>query len=408
MQSLQNRVLACYAFVRYLSDHFRRDCQGTAAALTYQTLFAVVPLMTVTFTVFSSVEAFKGLESEVETMIFSVIVPENVSVISEYIRDFTSQARGLSVVSLAFLGGTAFIMLYTIEVTFNAIWQVSEPRHGFQRFLMYWAILSLGPMLVAFGLLLTSYLNGLVPYMTGVAHSVEALRVLPILLSAGSFTLIYVAVPNCYVPFRYAVSGGILVAVVFEVAKYLFGFVMSQTSFEVIYGAFAAVPLFLLWIYVSWTIVLVGAELVKSLMTYDRRVDDAPESHLYQVLRLLECFYRAHKAGEVVSEQDVVSGVHMDVENWNQYKSKLLDMNLISAVSGGFGLRRNLSEITLWDLYHELPWPLPHEPARGDSAWQSQLSELFHEIAGRNRQLMSLDLESLINESLSGAESPHA
>ena len=139
-----------WEFVQFLVRHFIEDsCQSTAAALTYQTLFAVVPLLTVVYTVISAFDAFHGMGVEVENFIFNNVVPENVATVQEYIHSFSDQARNLSIPSGVFLAVTVFTMLFTIERTFNEIWRIKEPRRGFDRLLMYWAVLTLWPLLVS-------------------------------------------------------------------------------------------------------------------------------------------------------------------------------------------------------------------------------------------------------------------
>ncbi|MFT7246789.1 MAG: membrane protein [Candidatus Azotimanducaceae bacterium] len=385
-----------WRFVSHLVERYVEDrCQATAAALTYQTLFAVVPLLTVMYAIFNAFEAFSGLSDMVEGFVFDNVVPENVVVLQDYLRDFSTQARNLGAPSLAFLGVTAFLMLFTIERTFNDIWRVREPRQGFQRFLMYWAVLSLGPILVGVGFAISTYIMSL-PLITGMTDYTGALRYVPIFLSASMFTLMYVAVPNCAVSFKHAVVGGIIVAMAFEMAKYLFGFVMSRSSFELIYGAFAAVPLFLLWIYISWTIVLMGAELVKGLGVFRPDGGVTIEAPLFQIVIILEMFYRAHQLGEVVLEEDVrAQGARIDLERWNDYRQCLVELGLIRGVDkGGLVLAKDLSEVSLWDLYQLLPWPMPLQ-IKGDGPWERKLGEEIRHITDHNQTLLKTDLESL-------------
>ena len=197
-----------WQFARYLFDgYFRDNCQTTAQALTYQTLFAVVPLLTVTFTIANAFKAFGDLTEKVQTFVFSNIIPENVSVVQEYIVSFTDHARNLGFVSMFFVALIAFLMLFTIEGTFNAIWRVKEPRHGFQRFLMYWAVLTLAVPFLGLSIAITGYIESL-PFISDVQKSTKALRLLPLLLSGGLFTLIYSVVPNCSVSVKHAAIGG--------------------------------------------------------------------------------------------------------------------------------------------------------------------------------------------------------
>ena len=407
---LTQRALAVvgrgYRFASYLLRKFLDDhCTETASALTYQTMFAVVPLLTVAYLLINAVPALSGVDKQIEDFIFTNIVPENVGVIREYLTDFSTQARGLGAVSLGFLAFTAFWMLLTIEKTFNRIWHVNEPRQGYQRLLMYWAVLTLAPFVGIAGIVITGYVLSL-PYVADVARSSYFLWVVPITLNTSVFTLVYVTVPNCHVPLRHAVKGGFLVAAALELTKYSFGFFVSRTSFEDIYGAFATFPLFLIWIYLSWTIVLMGAELVKSVSIYRGDARGASESHLYQVLVLLEQFHRAHRTGEVVKEADIARGLlRIDLEHWNAYKTLLLEEHLIHGVDGGYVLVRDLSEVSLWELHQALPWPLPESASRGDAQWEVALSELLESIAEVSRDRLSFDIESMFKGDALGTPS---
>jgi membrane protein len=381
----------------FITRHYIGDgCQTTASALTYQTLFAVVPALTVMYTVLSTFQSFGGMGRILEDFIFTNIIPENVSVVQDYLRGFSEDAQKLSIPSAVFLAVTAFMMLFTIERTFNEIWRIKEPRHGLQRLMMYWAVLSLGPLLVGVGIGVTTYVLSL-PLISDVADSPVFLRFLPVLLSGSTFTLIYAVIPNTLVPLRHAVTGGVLVAAVFESAKILFVFVMSRSDFEVIYGTFAVVPLFLLWIYVSWTIVLMGAELVKGLGVYRFSGSDQLEDPLFQVLIILNVFHQAHQKGEVVTEKRIRDlSSRIDLEMWTEYRQQLVELGLIRSVEkGGLVLLKDLSEISLWELYEKLPWPLPTPSVDEKSGWEASVSETFKSISGRNQGVLETDLESL-------------
>jgi len=390
--ALQTWRLGGFVIRHYIDD----SCQTTAAALTYQTLFAVVPALTVMYTVLSTFDSFSSMGRVLEDFIFTNIVPENVALAQEYLRGFSQQAQNLSIPSAAFLAVTAFLMLFTVERTFNEIWRIKEPRRGFQRLMMYWAVLSLGPLLVGVGIGVTTYVLS-IPLISDVTESPLFLRFLPLFLSASTFTLIYVVVPNTLVPLRHAVVGGVLVAAIFETAKFLFGFVMSRSDFELIYGAFAVVPLFLLWVYVSWTIILMGAELVKSLGVYRFKGSEKLEDSFFQVLIILDVFYQAHQNGEVVTEKKIRNlDSRIELEQWSEYRQQLMALNLIRAVEkGGLVLLKDLSEITVWELYEALPWPLPARSLDEKSGWEAALSKTFESIAGRTEGVLGTDLESL-------------
>jgi membrane protein len=389
-------IEAVWDFFKLLVKNYSEDgCQSTAAALTYQTLFAVVPLLTITYTVLEAFEAFSGVGDVLQDFVFDNVVPESVSVVQEYIQQFSSQAMSLSGPSLIVVGITAFLMMHTIEKSFNDIWRIREPRQGFQRILMYWAILTLGPVLMFLGLASTTYLFSL-PIITGVGAS-KLFGVVPLVLSTVFFTLMYVAVPNCQVPLRHGVIAAAVVAVGFELVKHLFGSVMAMTDFAVIYGTYAAVPLFLIWLYVSWTIVLFGAELNKNMGLFRSQRSPQMEPPLVQILIILHEFFRCHRLGEVVTDRSITSLSHrVDMQAWHDYKSRLLTLGLIRVVEkGGLVLSKDLNEVTLWSLYRDLPWPLPAEFTVAGEVWEKLVNEKLTKSYEERRMVFELDLEQL-------------
>ncbi|MEK2659190.1 YihY family inner membrane protein [Pseudomonas aeruginosa] len=220
-------------FARFLAHRFVTDkAPNSAAALTYTTLFAVVPMMTVMFSMLSLIPAFHGMGESIQTFIFRNFVPSAGEAVETYLKSFTTQARHLTWVGVVFLAVTAFTMLVTIEKAFNEIWRVRQPRRGVGRFLLYWAILSLGPLLLGAGFAVTTYITSL-----SLLHGPDALPgaetllgLMPLAFSVAAFTLLYSAVPNARVPVRHALMGGVFTAVLFEAAKTLFGLYVKPVS----------------------------------------------------------------------------------------------------------------------------------------------------------------------------------
>ena len=399
---IQDRAEAVWDFFKLLVRNYTEDrCQSTAAALTYQTLFALVPLLTITYTLSTAFPSLHGMGDQLQNFVFDNVVPESVGVVQEYLQEFSSQARSLSIPSLGVLAITAFVMMFTIEKTFNEIWNIKEPRHGFQRILMYWAILSLGPLLMFVGLGITIYLFSL-PLLTDVTGTSNALALLPIFLNGIVFSLLYITVPNCVVPLRHGLIGGFVVAIAFELVKQLFGSVMSRSDMAVIYGTYAAVPLFLIWLYVSWTIVLFGAELTKNMGLFRSQRSKEREPPLVQVLIILNEFFRCHKLGEVVTDRSITKlNQRIDMQNWQEYKSRLLGMGLIRSVDrGGLVLSKDLNEVTFWELYRELPWPMPPGFTAQKEAWEEVIHNKLLESYEDRRSAFDLDLERLFRGEL--------
>ena len=237
-----------------------------AAALTYTTLFALVPLLTVMYSVLSMIPALQESRGEIEDMLLGNLIPASGDALMGYLYQFSEQARKLTTIGIALLIVTAFLMLKNIEHSFNQVWLLEKGRKGLSSFLLYWAILSLGPLMLSAGIAVSSYVSSLSMWKEGWVPSSGVLAlgiVVPYITSFLFFTLIYWAVPNCKVLLKHAAVGGALVAFLFEMGKIIFAEATTFfPSYQLIYGAFAAVPLFLLWLFVTWSVILFGAEIV--------------------------------------------------------------------------------------------------------------------------------------------------
>ena len=372
---------------------------GNAAALTYTTLFAVVPMMTVTFAMLSAIPAFQGVGEEIQAFIFRNFVPSTGETVQEYLREFTTQARQLTWFGVGLLAVTAFLMLVTIEKTFNVIWRVRQPRRGMSSFLLYWAILSLGPLLLGAGFAVSTYIASLalISGPDAVLGAKTLLGFAPLLSSIAAFTLLYAAVPNTRVPLPHALLGGLFAAILFEVAKALFGlYVRLFPGYHLIYGAFATVPLFLVWIYLSWLIVLLGAELVYGLSQprHWRREPIAKALILLVILRLL---LKRQQKGEALHHGDLQrAGWRLPEDQWAEVLSFLERERLACKVgNAGWVLCRDLHNFTLHQLLELSPWPLPNVsqlPAQLDEPWYPSLCKGLEHLQNEREEQVGISL----------------
>ena len=249
-----------------LHARFRDDRLGlTAGSLTFTTLISLVPLLTVMLALFTAFPIFSSFQGALEKYFLKSLIPETIArPVLMALTQFAAQANRLGAVGLVVLGFTALALMLTIDRTLNAIWRVQRPRPIAQRVLVYWAALTLGPLLLGGSLTLTSYAisagQGLVG---GLPSSVSALLGgLEIVLLAAAVTGLFHYVPNTHVRWRHALLGGIFVAIGFTAAKSGLAFYVKRVpTYSTLYGAFATVPIFLIWMYLGWVIVLVGAVL---------------------------------------------------------------------------------------------------------------------------------------------------
>lgn len=402
------RRFAGHLIARYKDD----GCSESAAALTYMSLFAVVPLMTLMYAMFSIIPSFQGLGEEVERLLFENLVPQSGREVQQYLRDFSGQARKLSSVGAFILVITSYLMLANIEKTFNHIWGTVGGRRGLASFLLYWGVLSFGPLLVGAGLMMHTYLLSfqlIVDEVDTLGITALALQYLPWFMTWAGFTLLFVAMPNCRVVLRYAVAGGLVTTVLFELAKSLFGLLVINSSYQTVYGAFAIVPLFLLWIYLCWMIVLGGAELVRSMETFNVAVYRRRLPDLLAVLMVCcECL-RFQARGASLGDRDVIKlGIHE--EQWRKLRNLLLDNNLIvTTAANTFVLARDPSTLTVWELSGLLGYPFTASGSAGDKElrtrypWSARIEKIFIDAGNHNRALLGVTLHDLYTEKV-GAE----
>jgi membrane protein len=269
--------------MRTLRLRFREDRLGiTASSLTFTTLLALVPLLTVMLALFSAFPMFAKFQGALQQYFLQSLVPDSIAKpVLGALTQFASKANRLGSAGLAFLLVSALALMLTIDRTLNSIWRVRKMRPIGQRILIYWASLTLGPLLLGISLTMTSYAfsgpNALTHRLPdGLAWWLGAFQVV---MLAAAMSGLYYYVPNTYVRPRHAVAGGVFVALAFEAAKAgLAWYLTAMPMLSTVYGAFAALPIFLLWIYLSWVIVLLGAVIAAYAPSLQMRVVRQPDT----------------------------------------------------------------------------------------------------------------------------------
>ncbi len=274
-----------------------------AGGLTFTTVFALVPVLTIALAVFTTFPMFKSFRTALEAYFIQSVMPKAISnTILSYLTTFASQATRLSAVGGITLVLTSVAMLGMIERVFNRIWRVKAERRLTRRILVYWALITLGPLVVGVSLSLSTQVFSATTSLVGNVAGALFYTVLSLVLTTAGFTFLYMAVPNRYVDWRDALAGGLLAGMAFELAKRGFAVFITQfPTYSKIYGALAALPLFLLWVYLSWMITLVGALLTAALpvVKYERWWHEpAPGSAFVDAMAVLKVLYVACRCGE--------------------------------------------------------------------------------------------------------------
>ncbi len=327
------RALARYALRRAAEDRLPQ----VSASLTFTTVLSVVPVLTVAFALLAAFPVFRDFRAEIEGFLYQNLIPGNVSdSISRYLGQFAKSARGLTALGLGGLMVTSVLTMLTVEDALNAIWRVKQRRPFAQRVLVFWAVLTFGPVLIGASLSISSYLIsisagyvGTMPFGVGLLVGLA-----PVLLSALAFAFLYTAVPNAYVEWRDAIAAGLVAAVAFEFAKRGFGYFITHIpTYTAVYGTFAAFPIFLLWMYMSWLVTLLGATIAANLPVIRQghwRRRTFAGSEFFDALGVLCLLYRAR--GEVprsVGELDIGRKLHVEADYLSDLLGKLKGMHLI-------------------------------------------------------------------------------
>lgn len=284
-----------------LRQRFREDHMGlTASSLTFTTSIALVPFFTVALAIFTAFPMFSKLQGVLQVWLVNSLIPDNISrQVLGYLTQFARQANKLGVAGLAVLLVTAIALILTIDRTLNGIWRVKKPRPLAQRVLIYWAAITLGPLVLGASLAVTSYVisgsRGVVSTMPGGLRVL--LDILQFFLLAGGMAALYRYVPNTFVRWSHAWAGGLFVAAGIELAKKVLALYLSNVpTYSLVYGAFATLPILLVWIYVAWVIVLLGAVIAAYLPSLLAGVARRGNSHGWQFQLAVELLQQLHQA----------------------------------------------------------------------------------------------------------------
>ena len=289
--------------IRFVVRRFSQEkLPQVAGSLTFTTVLALVPILTIMLAIFTAFPLFQRFQQLLESYFVNNLLPSSTAhILLSYLNKFASQSMQLSAAGALALLATAVAMLSTIEQVFNQIWRIKIARSWMRRVIVYWAVLTLGPLLIGFSVSVTTYLFTLTDSMlTNVRFFARLVYTLvSFVLTTGVFTLLYFAIPNRWIAWRDALAGGVFAGVAFEIAKRLFIFYITQfPTYDKIYGAVAAVPIFLLWIYMLWLITLVGALFAAALPLVRKgkgRLDEdiEPVSSFIDSVTILKILYEA-------------------------------------------------------------------------------------------------------------------
>ncbi|WP_462166198.1 virulence factor BrkB family protein [Pseudoalteromonas sp. GB43] len=265
-------------WMQYLNRCIDNQITVNAGYLAYVTLLSIVPLVAVGVAIFSAFPGFESTLVTIENFLFTNLVPTSTDVIKEHISAFAGNANKMTAVGVGFLAAVSLLLIRNVDATLNRIWRIKKKRPMMISFAVYWMVLSLGPVLLGASIGVTSYIVSLVSFADqGIpGFSGFLLKLLPYIISMIGFIMLYTLVPNTRVPFRAAIPGALFAAMLFELTKKGFALYISHfPSYEVIYGALATIPILFVWVYLSWIVVLLGAEFTVCISP--ENIEDTPD-----------------------------------------------------------------------------------------------------------------------------------
>ena len=365
-KQIKTYIKEFYNFLKYLIQKFLNDhCLENAEALSFTTMLSLVPLTAISLYIAQGFPGFKNAWEEIQRLIFNSFIPSKGHEILEYLTQFAKQAGNLPVWGIVWLALVAIILMVNIERAFNDIWKAQNKRRLVYGVAIYWSILTLAPILLGIGFASTSYVFSL-PLIKGTFDQFIgmniALTTLPFFLSLIAFSCIYLVVPYTKIQFKHAFIGALVAALLFEIAKYFFVFYVTNFhKYEVIYSSLAIFPIFLMWLYLSWLIVLLGAELVHSLSSFKYKKHKQKDFRFLLAFRLLGHLWQAQKIGISLSLKQLIE-IEKDylLNDPEEVLAVLLEKRVIKRTEQKeFILTINLNDMTLYDFCELMPWKLP-------------------------------------------------
>lgn len=398
------------SFTRFLIARFVQDrCLQIAGSLTFSTLLSLVPLFAIVVAILSYLPFFQQLLTNIKIFLLLNLVPDIAyKIITVYMGQFTANARKLTYVGIGFLLITSLSMLYTVDRSFNDIWRSRRARPWWLSGISYLMLLVAAPLLLGLGISITSYLvslslgvSGRLPWLDEVM-----LKVLSVSGSTVTFFLVYRIVPCRHVPVRNALVGAVIAALLFEALKSLFAvYVTLMPGFNMVYGAFAAIPVFLLWVFLCWCVILIGAEVSASLPYWGHErwhhavARPAQRLDFQKGLELLGALARAREAVRGATLRELNVAVEAPLDWLEDTLDHLVQTGAVRRERGPrFRLIADPQTITLaeaWRWFHDVP---------GEGAMPAGLQQFVGDFPGTMKEQLARPLDQWLGERESRAQ----
>jgi membrane protein len=410
------------AFAMYALRRFSADgCFAASGALSYTTLVSLVPLAIIAFGTLAVFPILSKVHDELVALVFRSLVPSIGEQAAWWFRAFTNSAAQTTAIGVAGIAATGILLLVTVEDQLNLIWRVTSPRPWVQRILAYWTLITLGPLLIGISLSLSTYFEiaarrvglgeeAVAWFASSWLHSLA--RAVPALLEFVALTLLYCLIPNCAVRWRDGALGALIATIAIEILKIGFSIYIGASSFyQTVYGALAIIPIFLLWMYISWMAVLLGAVAAAALPNWriDERMGALPSGgvRLGFSLALIASLARAQRHGHSRSTPALATELGVATTVIDEHMKPLAEAGFAAHTQDSRWVLAWAPEAaTLHDLYEALHLPLAGRwIVQASAAWQRQVAPAMDRIVKAESAAMGVTIASLLAEMLEPA--PH-
>jgi membrane protein len=392
------RVFARLVVARFVEER----CNQMVASLTFTTLLSLVPLIAIALTILSAFPMFSDFSSQVNGFVQSYLMPETGGkLITRYMQQFAESATRLTAFGIVFLAIVAMWLMHTIESAFNTIWRVTRPRSVKQRILVYWSVITLAPVLIGLSLSLTSWLSGLrlgiFPQVSVHWTGFYVLKTIQLMLTTVTFGLLFTVVPNRQVSLRHAFVGGLVSATAFETMGEMFAtYINAFPTYKLIYGAFASIPIFLMWVYLSWLSILMGA-VITAVFPHWRK-DDAgrltPSAQFCHALRALKLMMETLHGGHVQTLNVLSSRLGVGYDEMEKLLVVLAKAGIVrKTISGGWVMIRDPYHINVSELFTLFVFDLPKRPT---SEADSDIYNWLEQFAAQTGALSNVNIAELL------------
>ena len=376
-------------FARFLWRRFLDDNLFQAAgSLAYTTAFALVPLAVVVLGVLSAFPVFQNISGQLVDYVLSNFVPSAAEAIEERIDRLSENTKQLTAAGTVALVVSLLVTLHSVESTFNRIWRVASARPRLSRYLVYWTVLTLGALLAAASLSVSTRFFALPLFETPQGRWLAnlSLGMTPVLIELAVVVLAYRVVPHHTVKWRHALAGAVLAVVLLEGVKAALGLYLgSFEGYQKLYGALAFVPVLMLWIFLGWVAILLGASLASSMAAfrYQPAAMRLPQGYEgYALLRLIGRFQQARREGRGLHTEQMLALEPMLTDSLLQeFLCRLDEIRLVRRDERGeWLLARDLDTLTLAELYEACQLRIPVAeawlPCREDALGKAALAAL--------------------------------